>query len=74
MEKQNENEKVDWSFDLPTITELQSKIIDLRKEGLTYRAIQLKLGNPSKKFIRETLLEHAPKLVGDVVENFNKLR
>lgn len=56
------------------MTELQEKIVALRKEGLTYRAIQLKLGNPSKKFIRETLLEHAPKLVGDVVENFNKLR
>ena len=57
----------------PIMTELQENIIALRKEGLTYRAIQLKLGNPSKKFIRETLLEYEPKLVGDVVQNFKKL-
>lgn len=68
------SDRVDYTFDLPIITELQLKIIELRKEGLTYKAIQLKLGNPSKKFIRETLLEHAPKLVGDVVENYNKLK
>lgn len=55
------------------MTELQQQIIELRKEGLTYHAIQLKLGNPSKKFIRETLLEFEPKLVGDVVKNYNKL-
>lgn len=55
------------------MTELQEKIIELRKEGMTYGAIQLKLGNPSKKFIRQTLLEYAPKLVGDVVKNYNKL-
>jgi hypothetical protein len=55
------------------MTELQEKIINLRKEGLTYRAIQVKLGNPSKKFIRETLMEFAPKLVGDVVQNYGKL-
>ena len=55
------------------MTELEEKIVELRKEGLTYREIQIKLGNPSKKFIRETLLTHAPKLVGDVVQNFKKL-
>ena len=55
------------------MTELQEQIIALRKEGLTYKAIQLKLGNPSKKFIRETLLQYAPKLVGDVVINYHKL-
>ena len=55
------------------MTELQENIIALRKEGLTYIAIQLKLGNPSKKFIRETLLQYAPKLVGDVVINYHKL-
>ncbi|MDA3854659.1 MAG: hypothetical protein PF569_00260 [Candidatus Woesearchaeota archaeon] len=54
------------------MTEIQEQIVELRKEGLTYRAIQLKLGNPSKKFIRMTLLEFAPKLVGDVVPNFGK--
>lgn len=56
------------------MTELQEKIIDLRKDGLTYKAIQLKLGNPSKKFIRETLLEFNPELVGDVVINYKKLQ
>lgn len=55
------------------MTELQQQIIDLRKDGLTYAAIQLKLGNPSKKFIRETLLEFSPKLAGDVVKNYHKL-
>lgn len=53
--------------------ELQEKIVSLRKEGLSYGAIQLKLGNPSKKFIRTTLIEHAPNLVGDVVKNYKKL-
>ena len=55
------------------MTELQEKIIELRKEGLTYTAIQLRLGNPSKKFIRETLLEFSPKLAGDKVKNYNRL-
>jgi hypothetical protein len=55
------------------MTELQEKIIELRREGLTYGAIQLKLGNPSKKFIRQTLLEYDPDLVGDVVKNYHKL-
>ena len=55
------------------MTEIQEQIIALRKEGLTYKAIQLKRGNPSKKFIRETLLQYAPKLVGDVVINYHKL-
>lgn len=55
------------------MTDLETKIIELRIEGLTYRAIQLKLGNPSKKFIRQTLLQYQPHLVGDVVINYNKL-
>lgn len=55
------------------MTELQQKIIELRRDGLSYGAIQLKLGNPSKKFIRETLLQYEPKLVGDFVKNYNKL-
>ena len=54
--------------------ELQRKIVELRKEGFTYRAIQIKLGNPSKKYIKETLKQYAPELAGDVVENFNKLK
>lgn len=56
------------------MNELETKIVELRKEGLTYQAIQLRLGNPSKKLIRQILLEHAPKLVGDVVPNYKKLR
>jgi hypothetical protein len=56
------------------MTQLETKIIDLRKEGLSYRAIQLQLGNPSKKIIKETLKMYAPELLGDVVENYNKLR
>lgn len=56
------------------MTDLENKIIELRKDGLSYSAIQLKLGNPSKKFIRATLLEYAPDLIGDVIKNYNKLQ
>ncbi len=56
------------------MTELQEKIVTLRRDGLSYKAIQLKLGNPSKKFIRKTLLEFAEDLVGDVVTNYGKLQ
>lgn len=56
------------------MTELQEKIINLRKEGLSYGAIQLALGNPSKKFIKETLKEFEPALAGDVVFNYKKLQ
>lgn len=52
---------------------IEEKIIALRKEGLTYRAIQLKLGNPSKKFIKDTLKKYVPELAGDVVKNYSKL-
>jgi len=55
------------------MTELQEKIIELRKEGYTYAGIQLMLGNPSKKFIRQTLLEYEPDLVGDKVKNYHRL-
>lgn len=55
------------------MTELQEKIINLRREGLSYGAIQLALGNPSKKFIKETLQEFEPTLVGDIVKNYNRL-
>jgi len=48
--------------------------VTLRRDGLSYKAIQLKLGNPSKKFIRKTLLEFAEDLVGDVVTNYGKLQ
>jgi hypothetical protein len=54
------------------MSELEEKIISLRKEGYTYKGIQLKLGNPSKKYIREVLLKYSPELVGDLF-NYNKL-
>ena len=63
-----------YLLDYNIMTELQMKIIDLRKEGLSYGAIQLKLGNPSKKFIRETLLEFEKELVGDIVKNYKRLQ
>ena len=53
--------------------EIQQKIIDLREDGLSYRAIQLKLGNPSKKFIKDTLRDFRPDLAGNVVKNYNRL-
>lgn len=56
------------------MSELEQKIINLREEGLTYRAIQLKLGNPSKKFISETLRKYKPELAGDKVENYGRYR
>jgi len=55
------------------MTELQENIINLRKEGLSYGAIQLVLGNPSKKIIKDTLKEFAPELAGDVVKNYHRL-
>jgi hypothetical protein len=54
------------------MSELEEKIISLRKEGYTYKGIQLKLGNPSKKYIREVLLKYSPELVGDLF-NYSKL-
>jgi len=54
------------------MTELEVKIIESRKEGLTYHAIQLKLGNPSKKFIKDTLIKYAPELAGDKVVNYGR--
>lgn len=56
------------------MNELETKIVELRQEGLTYRAIQLKLGNPSKKFIKETLEKYAPSLAGDVMPNYGRLK
>lgn len=55
------------------MTDLQLKIIELRKDGCSYSAIQLQLGNPSKKMIKETLREHAPELLGDIVKNYHRL-
>ena len=56
------------------MSDLEAKIIELRRDGLSYGSIQLKLGNPSKKFIKETLKQYAPELVGDVTTNYNKLQ
>lgn len=56
------------------MTEIQEKIVELRMDGESYHSIQLKLGNPSKKFIKETLREFAPELVGDVVKNYKRLQ
>ena len=50
------------------MNELQEKIVQLRKEGYSYKAIRLKLGNPSNKQIREVLLEYCPELAGDSEE------
>lgn len=54
--------------------ELEQKIIDLREDGYSYGGIQLKLGNPSKRFIKETLKKFRPELLGDVVDNPKKLK
>ena len=56
------------------MTQLEQRILELRREGYSYTAIQLQLGNPSKKMIKDTLKLYAPELLGDVVENYNKLR
>lgn len=55
------------------MSELEQKILELRRDGLAYSAIQLRLGNPSKKKIKETLKMYAPELLGDIVENYHKL-
>ena len=56
------------------MNDLECKIVELRKEGYTYSGIQLRLGNPSKKFIKETLRQYAPELAGDKVKNYGKLQ
>lgn len=48
---------------------LEERIIELREEGLTYHAIQLKLGNPSKKMIKTTIRKYAPTLAGDIMDS-----
>lgn len=56
------------------MTSLEERIIELREEGMTYHAIQLKLGNPSKDAIKKTLQKYRPDLLGDVVENHGKMK
>ena len=57
---------------LINMSELENKIIELRREGYSYASIQLKLGNPSKKFIKDTLKKYAPDLAGDKTENYKR--
>ena len=61
-----------FSFEEEAIQEICSKfncskleggIIYLRQDGYTYTQIRLKLGNPSNKFIRQTLLKYTPDLI-----------
>ena len=54
---------------------MEERIIELRKEGFSYKQIRLKLGNPSNKKIREVLLKYCPELAGDTEEwrNLQKL-
>lgn len=56
------------------MTELEERIVELREEGMTYHAIQLKLGNPSKKLIKNTIRKYNPDLAGDVFPNRGKLK
>lgn len=61
-----------WYHDLDGFTEIPDKMerlcVILRNEGRTYTYIQRCLGNPSKKWIRQTLLKWAP----DLIENYKK--
>ena len=56
------------------MNELEQKIVELREDGYTYKAIRLALGNPSNKMIKDTLKKYVPELVGDVLENRGKLK
>ena len=47
----------------PNITIKEAIVIFLRKDKYTYSNIQKKLGNPSKKWIREVLLKYDPNLI-----------
>jgi hypothetical protein len=56
------------------MTDLEESIVELREEGLSYHAIQLKLGNPPKDTIKKVLKKYKPELAGDVVVNHGKMR
>jgi len=45
------------------ISDFDLKIVYLAEDGNPYGVIQLCLGNPSKKYIREVLLKYAPHLI-----------
>ena len=44
--------------------EMNQNILELANEGYTYREIQLKLGNPSKKRIRQVIKNGNRELAG----------
>ena len=56
-----------WLIDSEEYPEINNKMermcVILRKNGSSYRHIQVCLGNPSKKWIRQTLLKWAPELI-----------
>lgn len=54
------------------MTEQEELIIEAFKEGLTYKEIQLRCGNPSKKKIRNTIKEYLPE-VYDFIKNTEKI-
>lgn len=56
------------------MSELEERIIELREEGMTYHAIQLKLGNPSKKMIKNTIRKYTPALAGDKLDSKGQWR
>ena len=59
---------VEGAININKMEDLKTKVVELRKEGCTYKAIRLKCGNPSNKEIRAILLEHCPELAGDSEE------
>ena len=49
----------------PNINNLEIAILQLKKENCSYPQIQKLVGNPSRKFIRETILKYEPSLLED---------
>ena len=54
-------EKIKNEFD--DISDLDAKIVILKEDFWSYGNIQLFLGNPSKKYIRNVLLKYRPNLL-----------
>ena len=54
-------EKIKNEFD--DISDLDAKIVILKEDFWSYANIQLFLGNPSKKYIRNVLLKYRPNLL-----------
>lgn len=53
--------------------EREEKIIEAFKEGLTYRAIQLRCGNPSKNEIKKVIQKNIPEIY-EFINDTNKLK